>query len=196
MIVPIGKWVLSTACAQNVAWQRAGLTSLCMAVNLTTRQLNDVNLLDIIATALKESGLSPQFLELELSENMVMQNAQRTMATLAALKAMGVRLAVDNFGVGYSSLAQIKRFPIDAIKIDHSFIKDIVDNIEDQAITTAIISMGKMLDMKVIAGGVETAEQKNFLLAQGCDQIQGFYFSEPIPPDQFFELLRDHCHTK
>ncbi|MGZ3237863.1 MAG: putative bifunctional diguanylate cyclase/phosphodiesterase, partial [Burkholderiaceae bacterium] len=169
MIVPIGKWVLSTACAQNVAWQRAGLASLCMAVNLTTRQFNDVNLLDIIATALKESGLSPQFLELELSENMVMQNAQRTMATLAALKSIGVRLAVDNFGVGYSSLAQIKRFPIDAIKIDHSFIRDIVDNIEDQAITTAIISMGKMLDMKVIAGGVETLEQKNFLLDQGCN---------------------------
>jgi EAL domain-containing protein (putative c-di-GMP-specific phosphodiesterase class I) len=196
LISSIGKWVLATACMQNAAWHREGLSSLCMSVNISGRQFNDSNLVSMIEQALTESKLPPNFLELELTENMVMQDDSQAMKKLASLKSMGVRIAIDNFGIGYSSLAKIRRFPIDAIKIDHSFIKEIDSSVEDQAITAAIISMGKMLDMKVIAGGVETEEQESFLRSQGCDQIQGFYFGEPVPADQFLNLIKDRYAEK
>jgi EAL domain-containing protein (putative c-di-GMP-specific phosphodiesterase class I) len=190
LIVPIGKWVLNTACAQNAAWQRDGLPPLRMAVNLSARQFADENLLEDIATALRDSGMKPELLELELTESMVMQNADRAGKVLAAIKQLGVRLAIDDFGVGYSSLTHLKRFPIDTLKVDRSFIRDIPQDLEDKAITEAIIAMGKSLNLTVVAEGVETLEQETFLRDHACDETQGFYFSMPISSDQFAELLR------
>jgi len=190
LIVPLGKWVLKTACAQAVAWQRQGLPPLRIAVNISARQFGDEDLMADIQAALDESGLKPELLELELTESMVMQNPERTAATLAALKRLGVRLAIDDFGVGYSSLAHLKRFPIDTLKVDRSFIRDIPQNTEDRAITEAIIAMGKSLDLTIVAEGVETLEQQTFLREHACDEMQGYYFSRPIASDAFAELLR------
>ncbi|MCX6006822.1 MAG: EAL domain-containing protein, partial [Chloroflexi bacterium] len=192
LIVPIGRWVLRTACSQNVAWQRQGLPAVCMAVNLSLKQFTDNNLLDDIGAALKDSGMAPDLLELEITESIVMHNSTHIIDTLSKIKNMGVRLAIDDFGTGYSSLAQIKRFPIDTLKVDRSFIRNIPKDIEDNAITEAIIAMGKTLSLTVIAEGVETQEQMDFLKKHACDQIQGYYFSRPIPPDQFADLLHDH----
>ncbi|MFZ2652294.1 MAG: EAL domain-containing protein [Burkholderiaceae bacterium] len=190
LIVPIGKWVLQTACAQNVAWQRAGLAPVCMAVNLSPRQFADENWTHDLAAALQESGMAPELLELEITESMVMGNVDRAAKQLSAIKAMGVRLAIDDFGTGYSSLAQIKRFPIDTLKIDRSFISAIPHDAEDMAITKAIIAMGKTLGLTVVAEGVETLLQETFLRDHGCDQTQGYYFSRPVSPDRFAALLR------
>ncbi|MBI2297292.1 MAG: EAL domain-containing protein [Betaproteobacteria bacterium] len=192
LIVPIGRWVLQTACAQNVAWQREGLPPVCMAVNLSARQFADEDLLKDIAAALEQSGMRPELLELELTESMVMQSPERVTRLLAAIKQMGVRIAIDDFGVGYSSLAQIKRFPIDTLKVDRSFIRDLAGNAEDRAITEAIIAMGKTLSLTVVAEGVETQEQQTFLLNHACDAMQGYYFSRPVPQEEFASFLRQH----
>jgi EAL domain-containing protein (putative c-di-GMP-specific phosphodiesterase class I) len=190
LIVPIGRWVLNTACAQNVAWQREGLPPLCMAVNLSARQFADEDLIADIAAALKESGMKAELLELELTESMVIQNAERAGRVLTEIKKMGARLAIDDFGVGYSSLTHLKRFPIDTLKVDRSFIRDLPQDLEDKAITEAIIAMGKSLNLTVVAEGVETQEQQTFLQDHACDEMQGFFFSKPIPGDAFAELLR------
>nr|MBA2689187.1 EAL domain-containing protein [Burkholderiales bacterium] len=192
LIVPIGKWVLQTACAQNVAWQRAGLPPVCMAVNLSPRQFADENLLLDLASVLEETAMRPELLELEITESMVMVNIDRAAKQLTAIKKMGVRLAIDDFGTGYSSLAQIKRFPIDTIKVDRSFIRELPQDAEDKAITEAIIAMGKSLSLTVVAEGVETEEQQSFLRDHACDEMQGYYFSKPVPPEQFAELLGTH----
>ncbi|MDP1992658.1 MAG: EAL domain-containing protein [Syntrophales bacterium] len=192
LIIPIGRWVIKTACAQNVAWQQQGLPVVCMAVNLSLRQLTDDNLIDDIGTALKDSGMAPNLLELEITESMVMHNPARMISVLAKIKSLGVRLAIDDFGTGYSSLAQIKHFPIDTLKVDRSFIRNIPKDAEDKAITEAIIAMGKTLSLTVVAEGVETLEQMNFLKEHSCDEMQGFYFSKPIVPEQFADLLRKH----
>jgi diguanylate cyclase (GGDEF)-like protein/PAS domain S-box-containing protein len=192
LIVPIGRWVLKTACAQNVAWQRQGLSDVCMAVNLSIRQLADDNLLQDISAALEDSGMAPNLLELEITESMLMQNPDRVSKILSKIKTMGVRLAIDDFGTGYSSLSHIKRFPIDTIKVDRSFIRDMMQHSEDRAITEAIIAMGKTLSLTVVAEGVETEEQDAFLRSHACDEMQGYYFSKPTPPDQFAELLQQH----
>ena len=190
LIVPIGNWVLNTACLQNVAWQREGLPPLRMAVNLSARQFADENLVIDIAKALKKSGMPADLLELELTESMVMQHAERAGKVLRAIKQLGVRVAIDDFGVGYSSLANLKRFPIDTLKVDRSFIRDIPLDVEDKAITQAIIAMGKSLNLTVVAEGVETLEQETFLRDHGCDETQGFYFSRPIASNEFADLLR------
>ena len=192
LIVPIGKWVLNTACAQNVAWLREGLPPLHMAVNLSARQFADEDLVKDIAAALETTGLQPKLLELELTESMVIQNAERAGRVLAEIKKMGVRLAIDDFGVGYSSLTHLKRFPIDTLKVDRSFIRDLPQNAEDRALTEAIIAMGKSLKLTVVAEGVETKEQQTFLRDRDCDEMQGFFFSKPIPSDEFAGLLRLH----
>ena len=192
LILPIGKWVLESACAQNMAWQRQGLAPVCMAVNLSPRQFADERLLEVIASALRETGMKPELLELEITESMVILNPERAMRLLTAIKDMGVRLAVDDFGTGYSSLAQLKHFPIDTLKVDRSFIRDIPGDAEDKAITEAIIAMGRTLNLTVVAEGVETREQESFLRELACDQIQGYYFSKPIAADQFADLLRKH----
>ncbi len=150
------QWVMKTACAQNVAWQQQGLPPVCMAVNLSLRQLTDDNLIDDIRTALNDSGMAPNLLELEITESMVMHNPARMIAVLTKIKNLGVRLAIDDFGTGYSSLAQIKHFPIDTLKVDRSFIRNIPQDAEDKAITEAIIAMGKTLSLTVVAEGVET----------------------------------------
>jgi diguanylate cyclase (GGDEF)-like protein/PAS domain S-box-containing protein len=192
LIVPIGRWVYKTACMQNVAWQKDGLPPVCMAVNLSLRQLVDENLIEDIETALKDSGMAPELLELEITESMVMHNPGRMIAVLAQIKKLGVRLAIDDFGTGYSSLAQIKHFPVDTLKVDRSFIRNIPENTEDKAIAEAIIAMGKTLSLTVVAEGVETQEQMDFLRQRSCDEMQGFYFSKPIPPDEFAILLGQH----
>ena len=192
MIVPIGKWVLRTACAQAMAWLGQGLPAISMAVNLSPRQFNDAELLQDIAGVLRDSGMQPQSLELEITEGMVMQDPHRAVTTLHAIKAMGVRLAIDDFGTGYSSLAQLKRFPIDTLKVDRSFVRDISTQPEDQAITAAIIAIGRTLGLTVVAEGVETKEQKTFLQERDCDQMQGYYFSQPVSALQFAALLAAH----
>ncbi|RJF96813.1 EAL domain-containing protein [Noviherbaspirillum cavernae] len=192
MIVPIGKWVLRTACEQNMAWQRQGLPPICVAVNLSVRQFADENLLGDIAAVLAETGLAPHLLEIEITEGMVVHHPERAIKLLTAIKAMGVRLAIDDFGTGYSSLGQLKNFPIDTLKVDRSFIRDIATSADDKAITEAIIAMGKTLSLTVVAEGVETMEQEAFLREHACDEMQGYYFSKPIAADEFTALLKTH----
>lgn len=191
IIISIGKWVLKTACAQNVAWQKQGLPSVCVAVNLSLRQLTDNNLIDDIKAALNDSGMAPSLLELEITESTIMYNPTKMRAILVRIKSIGVRLAIDDFGTGYSSLAQLKYFPIDTLKIDRSFTRNIAENVEDKAITHAIIAMGETLGLTVVADGVETIEQMNYLKDQSCDEMQGYYFSRPVVPEQFADLLRE-----
>jgi diguanylate cyclase (GGDEF)-like protein/PAS domain S-box-containing protein len=192
LIVPIGKWVLKTACAQNMAWQRMGLPPVHMAVNLSVRQFADSQLLDDIADILRETGMPPHLLELEITEGMVIHNPAHALELLTAIKRMGVRLAIDDFGTGYSSLGQLKNFPIDTLKVDRSFIRDVATNAEDRAITKAIIAMGKTLNLTVVAEGVETMEQETFLHEHACTEMQGYYFSRPIPAAEFAALLKEH----
>ena len=190
VIVPIGRWVLKEACAQNMAWQRRGLRPVTMAVNLSPRQFADGHLLQDVDEALLASGMSPVLLQLEVTESMVMRNVSRAIKILDAIQSRGIRLAIDDFGTGYSSMSLMKQFPIDTIKIDRSFVRDLPVDSEDQAIAQAIISMGKALGMTVVAEGVETPEQQAFLRSHACDEMQGFLFSKPLPPKQMADLLR------
>lgn len=190
LIIPIGKWVLRTACHQNKLWQAQGLQPLRISVNLSARQFSDENLVQDISDILQETDLSADYLELEITESMVMRDPEKAVRLLTTLKEMGIRLAIDDFGVGYSSLATIKRFPVDTIKVDRSFIRDIPEDTEDKALTEAIIAMGKTLSLNVVAEGVETQEQYDFLREKACDEFQGFYFSKPLEKDKFAELLR------
>ena len=190
LIVPIGRWVLKTACAQNMVWQGQHLPPVRISVNLSLRQLMDDNLIEDIKAILKESGMTPNLLELEISESMLMHNPVHMITVLTKIKKMGVRLAVDNFGTGYSSLTQISHFPIDTLKVDRSFIRNITQDSEDKDIIESIINMGKHLSLTVVAEGVETQSQDEFLRKHICDEMQGFYFSKPVAPDQFAELLR------
>ncbi|MGH8115141.1 MAG: putative bifunctional diguanylate cyclase/phosphodiesterase, partial [Rhodanobacteraceae bacterium] len=190
LIIPIGRWVLRTACAQSAQWSLEGLAPVRMCVNLSMRQLQDDRLAADIAAALEDFGVRPELLELELTESTIMHNAERAVRVLSEIKALGVRLAIDDFGTGYSSLAQLKRLPIDTLKVDRSFIREIPRDAEDRAITEAIIAMGKTLSLTIVAEGVETAQQKAFLREHACDEMQGYYFSTPIPAAEFAKLLR------
>jgi EAL domain-containing protein (putative c-di-GMP-specific phosphodiesterase class I) len=163
LIVPIGKWVLLTACLQNVAWQQQGLPRLKMAVNLTARQFTDEHLLRDIASVLKSTGMEARLLELEIHESLLIHDIERTLRILTDLKAMGIKVAIDDFGTGYSSLATLQRFPLDTIKIDRSYIRDITTRGENSNLADAIIAMGKSLSLTVVAQGVETREQADFL---------------------------------
>jgi EAL domain-containing protein (putative c-di-GMP-specific phosphodiesterase class I) len=190
LIIPIGRWVLKTACAQNMAWQRQGLPVISMAVNLSPRQFQDDHLLRDVDEALKETGMPAHLLQLEITESMVMQNVPRAIKLLDEIQNRGVRLAIDDFGTGYSSMSLMKQFPIDTIKIDRSFVRDLAENPQDRAIATAIINMGKALGLTVVAEGVETTEQDAFLRGHLCDELQGFLFSKPVPADDIPMLLR------
>ena len=189
LIVPIGKWVLRTACLQNVAWQNQGLPRLSIAVNLTARQFADERLLVDVAAILTATGMDPHLLELEITESMLIHNVEDTRRILTGLKAIGVRIAIDDFGTGYTSLATLQRFPLDTIKIDRSLIRDLAGSTEDTGLANAIIAMGKSLSLTVVAQGVETKDQAEFLRIHACDELQGFYFKRPLPADQFTKLL-------
>jgi diguanylate cyclase (GGDEF)-like protein/PAS domain S-box-containing protein len=195
LIVPIGRWVLMTACKQNVEWQKQGLPPICVAVNISARQFLNRDLLINIKEALEESGMAPELLELEITESMVMHHVDQAVALLYEIKKLGARIAIDDFGTGYSSLAQLKRFPIDTLKVDRSFINEVAHDADDQAITDAVIALGKSLSLTIIAEGVETKEQQDFLRKHSCDEMQGYYFSRPVPPAEFSELLRTHSKT-
>jgi EAL domain-containing protein (putative c-di-GMP-specific phosphodiesterase class I) len=186
---------LKEACMQNIAWQRQGLRPVSMAVNLSPRQFVDESLLHDVDDALATSGMSPTLLQLEVTESMVMQNVPRAVRVLDSLSSRGIRLAIDDFGTGYSSMSLMKQFPIDTIKIDRSFVRDLPDDSEDKAIAQAIISMGKALGMTIVAEGVETTEQETFLRDHACDEMQGFLFSKPVPPRQLADLLRTGLTT-
>lgn len=191
LIVPLGAWVLRTACAQNRAWQEAGLPDLTVAVNLSPRQFRQQDIASLVEDALAGAGLDPCFLELEITEGMVMRDAERVALVLGDLKRLGVSLAMDDFGTGYSSLGYLKRFPFDKLKIDKSFVRDITCDPDNAAIAKAILAMAHSLQMKVIAEGVETQGQLNYLRAHGCDEMQGYYFSPPVPAREFECLVRE-----
>jgi diguanylate cyclase (GGDEF)-like protein/PAS domain S-box-containing protein len=190
LIVPIGEWVLKTACAEAKAWQQAGLPQLTVAVNLSARQFRDTQLIGKIAATLAVTGLGPRYLELEITESVIMGETGHTINVLTRLADLGVRVSIDDFGTGYSSLAYLKRFPVHKLKIDRAFVRDIQSSRDDAAIVQAIITLGKTLNLGVIAEGVETSEQLAFLANLGCDQYQGFYFSGALPPKELLELLR------
>ncbi len=190
LIALIGEWTLQTACAQNKAWQDAGFAPIRMAVNISGLQFGQQNLMESITRTLHNSGLPPEHLELELTEGTIMRDAEATITTLRQFKEMGLRLAIDDFGTGYSSLSYLKRFPLDTLKIDRSFLLDFASHSDDTAIITAIIAMARSLKLRVLAEGVETEQQLAFLRQQGCDEIQGYLFSKPIPADAMTQLLQ------
>jgi len=196
LIESIGEWVLRTACMQNKAWQDAGFAPLTVAVNLSGRQLWQQNVTGLIDQILLETNLNPRYLELEITESMVMQDAERVTTILKALKNMGISLAMDDFGTGYSSLGYLTRFPFDKLKIDQSFVRDITSNPDNAAIATTVIAMAHSLHLKVIAEGVETEGQLNYLRLHGCDEIQGYYFSRPVTAVAFEQLLREDCQLQ
>ncbi|MCL1468863.1 putative bifunctional diguanylate cyclase/phosphodiesterase [Argonema galeatum] len=190
LILPIGEWVLRTACTQSKAWLDAGLPQIRMAVNLSARQLQQPDLVEMVAQVLAETSLEPWFLELEITETTAMQNVDFTSEILRQLNRMGVRIAIDDFGTGYSSLNYLKKFPIQTIKIDRSFVRDMAVDPYDVAIATAVVALGQSLNMSVVAEGVETVEQLECLHQLGCEEMQGYLFSEPLPDKDAIALLR------
>ncbi|WP_137173536.1 EAL domain-containing protein [Massilia sp. HP4] len=189
LIVPIGEWVLRTACLQAAAWRAAGLAPVSMSVNVSARQFEDKRLVERIADALRTSGLPPEGLELEVTESLIMRDLGRSVDKMREIKAMGVSLSIDDFGTGYSSLSALKSFPISRLKIDKSFVADLADSADDQAIALAVISLGHKLNLRVIAEGVETGQQRDFLRANDCDEMQGYLFSRPLPAHDLARLL-------
>jgi diguanylate cyclase (GGDEF)-like protein/PAS domain S-box-containing protein len=189
LILPIGDWVLGAACAQMKQWHQEGVPIPRVAVNLSARQFQQQNLVDSVRNALRDAELEPALLELEITETTAMQNAQATVEVLRNLRALGVRVSIDDFGTGYSSLDYLKRFPIDAIKIDRTFVRDISSNDSDLAIVSAVIGIARSLGLGVVAEGVETAEQVSVLRQYGCLEAQGYYFSRPVPPESIAALV-------
>jgi EAL domain-containing protein (putative c-di-GMP-specific phosphodiesterase class I) len=190
LILPIGNWVLREACKQARAWVDAGLSMGTMAVNISALEFRDENFLEGVLAILDDTGLNPRFLELELTESVLMTRPESTESILKALRARGVRVAVDDFGTGYSSLSYLRRFPIDALKIDQSFIRQITSAPTETTIVTAVIGMGRSLNLRIVAEGVETEEEVAFLQAHQCDEAQGYYFSRPVVAEQFAKLLK------
>ncbi|NVE00684.1 EAL domain-containing protein [Massilia sp. BJB1822] len=201
LIVPIGDWVLRTACAQLGAWHASGFSHLTMAVNVSVRQFRQISMPDLVREVLADSGVPAQCLELELTESLLMQNQELVVRDLNQLKEIGVTLSLDDFGTGYSSLSYLKQFPIDVVKIDQSFIRDVTDSVDGASLTKSIIAMAKSLNMSTVAEGVETEGQLGFLNTNRCDAIQGYYFSRPLAQSEIGELLQagtrlpsDSCH--
>lgn len=195
LIVPIGEWVLKTACKINKQWQDKGLPPFRIAVNISGVQFHRSDIVALTAAALKESGLAPKWLELEVTESVFMENMQGAIDILSQLHQLGVELAVDDFGTGYSSLSYLRQFPIDRLKIDQSFIRNALVNNDDRMIAKTIITLGHSLNLKVIAEGVETIEHEEFLKAEGCDEVQGFKYTKPLPQDQMREYVINHSRN-
>ena len=191
-ILPIGEWVLRTACEQLARWRKQGLPIFPIAVNLSTRQLRQPNLAKLVATVLAETGLGAHDLELEITEGLMMGETEAAITFLNQMQELGVHLSVDDFGTGYSSLSYLKRLPLDKLKIDQSFVRDITTDENDAVIVRSIIGLGHQLNLQVIAEGVETVEQMNFLRSRGCDEIQGYYFSYPLPSDELAVFVKNH----
>ena len=203
LIIPIGEWVLRTACTQLAAWHAGGFPHLTMAVNVSARQFRQISMPDLVQEVLADSGVPPESLELELTESLLVQNPDLVVTALKQLKTIGVTLSLDDFGTGYSSLSYLKQFPIDVVKIDQSFIRDVTDNVDGASLTKSIIAMAKSLHMSTIAEGVETEGQLGFLNTNRCDAIQGYYFSRPLSGSDMGSLLQagtrlppDSCHTE
>jgi EAL domain-containing protein (putative c-di-GMP-specific phosphodiesterase class I) len=190
LILPIGAWVLREACKQARAWLDAGLPATTMAVNVSAMEFRDQDFLKRLFFVLDEAELDPRSLELEITESVLMKSAGSTASILQTLREKGVRVAIDDFGTGYSSLSYLRKFPVDALKIDRSFVRQISDANDDTTIVTAVIGMARSLKLRVIAEGVETAEELAFLRAHECDEAQGHYFSRPVLPLQLARLLR------
>jgi EAL domain-containing protein (putative c-di-GMP-specific phosphodiesterase class I) len=190
LIEEIGCWVMTEACRQNKAWQEMGLPKISMAVNLAHRQFFKSNLISEIQRTLDETGLDAEYLDIELTEGILAENAAQANFKLAELKALGVQLSIDDFGTGYSSLAYLKNFPIDTVKIDRCFVQDIETDIKDAEICMAIIAMTHSINLKVVAEGVETQAQLDFLRSKGCDIIQGYFYSKPLSAQAAENFLR------
>ncbi len=191
LIIPIGEWVLKTACYQIKEWVKSGYSSLLMAVNLSGHQIGNKGLVKALLDIIEETGMEPKNLELELTESILMENAESSIELMDKLKDAGLRLSVDDFGTGYSSLSYLKRFSIDKLKIDKSFIDDVIADGDAAIIASTIIAMGQKLNLKVIAEGVETVEQLRFLQEQGCDEIQGYLFSKPVSAAEITQMLAE-----
>ncbi|WP_189941693.1 putative bifunctional diguanylate cyclase/phosphodiesterase [Sulfuriferula thiophila] len=192
LIIPIGEWVLRTACAQVKRWHDAGFSDMIMAVNISARQFQHPEFTELVAATIKETGINPHYLELEITESVAMHDAEKTIATLNNLRALNLQLSIDDFGTGYSSLSYLKRFPINKLKVDQSFVRNMTTDANDASITKSVILLGQSLNLSVIAEGVETAEQLSMLKQQGCDEIQGYYFSRPVPENELELLLRSN----
>jgi diguanylate cyclase (GGDEF)-like protein/PAS domain S-box-containing protein len=195
LITAIGEWALHAACAQNKAWQEAGLPAVRVAVNLSARQFQQANLVDRIAQILEETGLDPCFLELEITEGVVMSNVDQAITVLHQLRAMGIQLSMDDFGIGYSSMNYLRKFPLHALKIDRSFVLELTTNRNDAAIVKAMLALGHSLNLRVIAEGVETVAHQHLLQSMGCDEMQGYCFARPVPPDHASQRLRDQSQS-
>lgn len=189
MIVPIGEWVLRSACRQNKAWQELGIGPLKVSVNVSARQFKESNWIATVADTLKESGLDPQYLELEITESLIMENIDRAVEVMNELQKMNVQLSIDDFGTGYSSLSSLKNFPVARLKIDQSFIRSLPGNDDDKSIAMAVIALAHRLSLKVVAEGVETAQQRAFLQENECDEMQGYHFSKPVPPEEIGKMF-------
>ncbi|MNJ96165.1 Cyclic di-GMP phosphodiesterase Gmr [compost metagenome] len=189
LIIPLGEWVLRTACRQNRAWQDAGYPPIPISVNLSPRQLARGDIVEVVERILRETGLAAQYLELEITESVMTTDVEKSFALLTQLRALGVKISLDDFGTGYSSLSYLKRFPVDTLKIDQSFVRDIATDQDSAAIVKAIISLGRNLNLTVLAEGIETEDQFQFLLANGCDEGQGYLMSKPVPNKNFVDLL-------
>jgi EAL domain-containing protein (putative c-di-GMP-specific phosphodiesterase class I) len=190
-ILPIGEWVLNAACRQAVAWQTGGTALQRISVNVSSRQFRGGTLEALVTSALGESGLPPRALEIEITEGVLVDDLPEIGQTLARLRALGVRVAVDDFGTRYSSLSYLRRFPVDTLKIDRSFIHDLLSDSDDAKLVAAIIAMGHSLNLDIVAEGVETRDELRFLRARGCDLIQGYLFSEPLSPAGFADIVGD-----
>ena len=192
LIVPIGEWALRQACAVNKMWQDKGLPPMRIAVNISGVQFHRSNIVELVATVLKETKLAPHLLELEVTESVFMENIQGTIDILNQLHRLGVEIAIDDFGTGYSSLSYLRQFPIDRLKIDQSFTRNALSNLDDRMITKTIISLGHSLGLKVVAEGVETSDHEQFLKDEGCDEVQGFKYTRPIPAEKFWDYAVEY----
>jgi EAL domain-containing protein (putative c-di-GMP-specific phosphodiesterase class I) len=190
LIVPIGEWVLRTACSQARRWQEAGLRAVPVAVNVSAIQFRQQGFCELIRCVLDDTGLDPEYLELELTESLLLTNLDVMLVLMQELREMGVKLTIDDFGTGYSSLGYLRQFKVNRLKIDRSFVREVSVNADDAAITTAIINMAKALNVDVLAEGVENIEQLDFLRAQNCFEIQGFYFSKPVSVEKVVDQLK------